>query len=87
LPCSARSVRDGVALQRLALVLGVGVVDRVAAAHAVDRLLEQLTAGAAVTQRLAEIALLLARGEHEELAGDEAVATLLGQLVGHVEQP
>ena len=37
-------------------------------------------------QRRAELALVVQRREHEQLAGDELVAALLRELVGEVEQ-
>ena len=78
---------DGVLLERLALLLGVRVVDLLAAAHFVDRLLERALAR---RRRLAaawpSVALVVERGEHEQLAGDELVAALLRELVGEVQQ-
>ncbi len=73
-------------LERLALFLGVGVGDLLAAAHFVDRLLHGALDHPAVAQDLPELALVLERREHVELARDVLVAALLRELVGQVQQ-
>ena len=78
---------DGVFLERLAALLGIRVVDLLAAAHLLDRALERALDDAGVAQDLAERALVLERREHEQLARDVLVAALLRELVGQVEQP
>ena len=76
----------GVFLERLAVLLGIGRIDLGTAAHGGDGLFEQLLAATRGLQRLAECALVVERGEEEQLAGDEGVATRLRGLVGEVEQ-
>ena len=77
---------DGVLLERLAALLGIRVVDLLAAAHVLDRALERALHDAGVAQDRAERALVVERGQHEQLAGDVLVAALLRELVGQVEQ-
>jgi len=77
---------DGVALQRLALLLGAGGIHFLAAAHGFDGLLQQLLAAAGIAQGFAQGALVIEGGEHEQLGGDELVLALLCQLVGEIEQ-
>jgi hypothetical protein len=82
----ARGQVDGVFLQRLALFLGV-----LDCTFSPPRNLSMAASslclvGAGGLQRLAGRALVLQRSQHEQLAGDEGIAALLGQLVGDVEQ-
>jgi len=77
---------DGVFLQRLALLLGIGVVHRLATAHVLDGLLQRTLGGTGLAQDVAQRALILQRCQHEQLGGDVLVTLLLGQLVGDVEQ-
>ncbi len=76
---------DGVFLQGLARLLGIGVIHRCAAAQLVDGLLDQGLAGAGLAQQLAQRALVLHRRQHEQLRGDVLVVALLSQLVGEIE--
>ena len=77
---------DGVFLQRAAVFLGVRVLHLLAAAHLLDGLLERALDGAGILQDARQRALVLERGQHEQLAGDELVAALLRELVRDVEQ-
>jgi hypothetical protein len=74
-----------VLLQRLALALGFGAVDLLAAAHGVDRRFERLAVGAELLEERAERRLRLGGGEHEQLARDELVAALAGLLLGRLQ--
>src|SRR3546814_9426298 len=84
--CSSDLEVDGVLLQRLARLLGVLVLDLLAAAHVVDRGFKPRLVGAGGLERAPGFALVVERGEHEQLRRDERVATLLRELVGDVEQ-
>ena len=75
----------GVLLQRLALALGLGAVDLLAAAHRVDRRLERLAVGAELLQQRADRGLRLGGGEQEQLARDELVAALARFLLGRLQ--
>ena len=77
---------DRVFLERLALLLGVRVVDLLAAADLVDRAFDRALHDAGVLQQVRERTLVLERREQEQLAGDVLVAALLRDLVGEVEQ-
>ena len=77
---------DGVFLQGLTVVLGIGIVHTLAAAHVLDGLLDTVFGCAGVAQQSAENTPVAQRGEDEQFAGDVLVLTLLRQLVGHVEQ-
>ncbi len=77
---------DGELVQRLAAVLGVGVVDRLAATQVVDGVLQRLARDALPQQQLAEAGVLVHGGEQHQLAGDELVTLLLGQAIGLIEQ-
>src|SRR5690606_16637542 len=83
----ARGQVDGVLLERLARVLGVLVLHLLAAAHGVDGSLELLPGSAGILHRAPGGAAVVHRRQQEQFAGDEAVAALLRELVGHVEQP
>ncbi len=76
---------DGVFFQRLALLLGIRVVDLLAAAHLVDGLFDHALGGAVLAQHLAERALVLQGREHEQFAGDVLILALLGEFVGDIE--
>ena len=78
---------DGVLVQRAARLLGIRVGDLFAGAHFIDRLVGRGARGAAVLQRLRELALALERGEHEELGGYVTVAAVLSEAIGQVQQP
>ena len=87
LPCvGALGQVDRVLLERLPALLGIRVVDLLAAANLLDGLLERALDDADIAQQLAERALVLERGQHEELARDVLVAALLRELVGQVQQ-
>ena len=77
---------DRVLLERLALALGLGRRDARAAAHRVDRALERLLREAGLLEHPAAFALVIGEREQEELARDELVAALGGELVGEIEQ-
>ena len=73
-------------LQRLAIFFRVLRIDLGATADLVDRRFQQRLARAGVFQSLAQRALVIERGEQEQLAGDELVLALLRQLVSEIEQ-
>ena len=75
---------DGVLLERLAALFRVGIGDFFPAAHLIDSLLEGTAHEARFLEQARERALLEG-GEHEQLARNELVATLLRELVGDVE--
>jgi len=77
---------DAEALQGLALLLGIGVVHRPAAADLFDGALDGALAGAGLAHQFAERARVLGRREHEELRGYELVVALLRQLVCLVQE-
>ena len=77
---------DGVLLQGLAGLLGVRVVHRLAAAHAVDGPLQGPLGGPRGAQGRPELAAVLKGGQDEQLRGDVLVLARLGQLVGLVEE-
>ena len=77
---------DAVLLERLAILLGARVLHLGAAANFLDRLLQAVPRRAAGLQDAAELAAVVAGREHEQLAGNELIAALLGELVGDVEQ-
>src|SRR6185312_6467136 len=83
----ARREVDAVFLQRLALLLGILRLHLLAAAQLLDGSLDVGLVRSRFAQGRTQFALVVQRGQHEQLAGDELVATLLGQLVGEVEQP
>jgi hypothetical protein len=78
---------DGEFFERLALLLGIRIVDVLPASHGLDRLLDRAFACTRLAQRTAHRAAVLERGEHEQLGGDVLVVALLGELVGLVQQP
>jgi hypothetical protein len=77
---------DGELLQGLPLLLGVGVVDALAAAHLIDGLPDHALAGAGRAQQLAGLPFVLDRRKQKQLAGDILIVALLGELVGEVQQ-
>src|SRR3546814_5070711 len=83
--CSSDLV-DGVFFQRLAVLLGTGIADFLAAAQGVDRGFHPRLVGAGTLERAADIALVIEAGQHEQFRSNVGVAALLRQLVGHVEQ-
>ena len=78
---------DRVFLERPAGLLGIGVIDLLALAHLLDGLLDTGAGRAGILDRLRELALAFGCREHEQLRGDVAVAAVLRELVGQVEQP
>ena len=84
----ARGQIDGVLLERLALLLGVGdrpPSRRRAPPRSPSR--PRRAPAPRLLERRAERAAILERRQHEQLAGDELIAALLRELVGDVEQP
>ena len=77
---------ERVLFQRLTLALGLGVLDFLAPAHRLDRLLDGLARPAMLLQQPAGLALVLGQGEQEHLGGDELVTPLLRFLVRDVEE-
>ncbi len=77
---------EAVFLQRLALALGLLVLDRLAAAHRLDGIFQRLALCAVLLEQSARLALVAGQGEQEHLGGDELVAGLLRFLVGDVQQ-
>jgi hypothetical protein len=78
----------GVFLQRVIGVLGRLRVGGAALAQAFDGGVQPLRRGAGFRQDFPGVAVLLQRdGEQQPFDGDEAVAGLLGDLLGVVEQP
>jgi hypothetical protein len=73
-------------LVRLARVLGVRVVDLLAAAQLVDGLVHGTLDDAGLVEDDLERGLVVAGREHEQLARDVLVAALLRELVRHVEE-
>jgi hypothetical protein len=76
---------DRVLLECLPTFLGIGVGDLLTAAHFLDGLVDRALHRAGIAQDRAELALVLERREHEQLAGDVLVAALLRDLVRDVE--
>ncbi len=76
---------DGVFFQRLAVLLGIGVHDLLAAAHLVDRFFDRFAVGAGLLQDIGQRALDVQRRQDKQFAGDVLVAARLGQLVGYVQ--
>ena len=86
LPLAARSVRSMVYLSSAPRFSSAfGIRHLLAAAHLLDGLLDRALDGAGILQDARERALVLERGQHEELARDELVAALLRELVGEIE--
>ena len=77
----------GVALQRLALVFGIGAVDLLPTPDLVDRRLDRSLVRARAPHDLAQGPLILDRCEQKKFARDVLIVALLGELVGHIEQP
>ena len=78
---------DGVLFQRLALLFGICVVDRLAAAHLLDGSLERRSLGRVGFEQLCDPTLGFQGREHEQLAGYVLVLALLGELVHDVHDP
>ncbi len=77
---------QGVLLQRLAAVLGVGVIHLLATAHAIDGALQRLARKASLGQRLGHGMLHGDCRQQYQFTGDVLIATLLGLGIGEVEQ-
>ncbi len=77
---------DGVLVQRLTRLLGIGVIDRRATAQVADGVLQGLLAHALGQQELAQTGVAVQRGKQYQFAGDVLVALLLGEAIGLVEQ-
>ena len=77
---------DGKALQRLTRIFRTGIGDFAAPADLVDRRLDGAGDGTGFAQGRTERPLVLQGSQDEEFAGDVLVATLLRELVGHIEQ-
>ena len=77
---------DGKFLQRLALVLGIGVIDLLAAAHLLDGLLDQVLARARLLQQFTQLALVSEGRQYEQFAGDIGVLAVLRQFVSNIQQ-
>ncbi|MNV18433.1 hypothetical protein D3C71_1092560 [compost metagenome] len=77
---------DGVLLQRLAVLLGVGIIDLLAATHLVDGRFQFLLGKTLGAQQLPQVALLVEGCQYEQLGRDELILALLGQLVTDVKQ-
>ncbi|MNE11105.1 hypothetical protein D3C80_1038480 [compost metagenome] len=77
---------DGVFVQGLTRLFGVGVIDRLAATQVADGVFQGFFGHALAEQQLAELAVLVHGRQQHKLAGDELVALLLGQAVSLVEQ-
>ncbi len=85
LPLEARAVRSTVYFSRAwRFSSAFGSCTFFSAPHFVDGLFDRALHDPRVLQDLAEVAVFECR-EHEQLAGDVLVATLLGQLVRDVE--
>ena len=78
---------DGVFGQRLTVFFGTGVVDGFAAAHGINGFFQGSLVHALFSQHTAEGAAVFDGCQQNQLTGNELVAALLGQFVGHVEQP
>ncbi len=77
---------DGVLFQRIALLFGVGICDRLPAAHLVDRLADHVAGQPQVFQGFAQLALVFERGQQEQFGSDVVIAFFLCVLVHQVEQ-
>ncbi len=77
---------DGVLVQRLTRLLGIGVIDRRATAQVADGVLQGLLAHALGQQELAQTGVVVQRGKQYQFARDVLVALLLGEAIGLVEQ-
>ncbi len=78
---------DGVLVQCLTCLFGIGIVDHITATQVADSVLQRLLAHALGQQQLAEASIAIQRGEQHQFAGDVLVALLLGEAIGLVEQP
>ena len=68
------------------MILGVLILDLLAAAHGVDAALDQTLGRAGLAQQRAQLALVLQRGQHEQFGRDVGILALLGQLIGQIQQ-
>src|SRR5699024_8954744 len=75
----------GVFLKRATLLLGPRIVDIFATTDFVDLGQQVVTGGAGILQDLAGFGFVFQHGEHDQLAGNERVSALLGQLVRQVQ--
>ena len=78
---------DGVFRQRLAALLGVGIIHRFTATHFGDGRVELRLREACALEQAPEFAAVIEGRQREQFAGDVLVAALLRQLVGDVEGP
>ena len=76
----------GILLERLVAVLGPGGLGGAALAHGLDRTVQRLRRDAGTLERLAGIGLGRGDREQQPLDRDEAVAGLLRDLLGLIEQ-
>ena len=76
---------DGEALERLPLLLGIGIVDLLPTPHSIDRLFQSRLGATRFAQHLTQRPLVLSGRQQKQLARDELVAALLSQLVRHIE--
>ncbi len=77
---------DGVLLQRLTVLLGIGIFHLLAAPHLVDGRFEFLLGQPLGAQQLTQRSLVVEGSQHEQFGGDELILALLGQFVADVEQ-
>ena len=77
---------DGVFIQSLAIFLDVRVIYRIAAAQVGHGIFQRLAANALTEQQLAQLGVLIHRGQQHQLAGDKLVALLLRQAISLIEQ-
>ena len=77
---------DGVLLQRLTVLLGVGIFHLLAATHLVDGRFQFLLGQPLGAQQLTQRSLVVEGSQHEQFGGDELILALLGQFVADVEQ-
>jgi len=77
---------DGIFLERFALTFRLRGIDRGAAANGFDRGFERFPGQAVFLEQAAGVALVVGQRQQKQLAGDELVAALGGDLVGEVEQ-
>ncbi len=82
----ARREIDGELLERAALLLGLRIVDGLAAANLVDGLFDGGLGGASLLQKSCQCVLVLEGREREQLGRDVVVFALLRELVRDIEQ-
>ncbi|CAK0765857.1 hypothetical protein CCP4SC76_4430002 [Gammaproteobacteria bacterium] len=76
---------DGVLFEGLALVLGIGIVDLLAAANLIDGLFDAALAGPGTAQQIAQLAEILHGCQHEKLRGHIGILASLCKAVGLVQ--